>query len=152
MYIFDAAKQSHGRFLGDLLRGHTSINVTSGTGTGAHKSRLVYAGNYFSDKSLSAAQAIRATSNTIIHETAAHKFEATYLNGQDQLFYLRNIAIAQQDAGLRERYGTVADSYAFGTADTRGNVTNGPIPIHPGDLRSLQQHLRPVHAEPPEDD
>jgi hypothetical protein len=152
VFVFDGANKSHGRLFGNLLRGHTSMNVTSGTGTGAHKPGMVFAGNYFGDKSLNSAQQIRAISNTIIHETAAHKFGSTYLGSQDQLFYLRNIAIAQQDEGLRARYGTVADSYAFDQPDTRGNVTNGPIPIHPGDLRRLQQHLGPVDAEPPEDD
>ena len=74
------------------------------------------------------------------------------LGQQDQVFYLRNIAIAQSDPALLARYGTVADSYAFGESSTRGNVINGPIPIHPGDLSTLRKYLLSSHAEPPEDE
>ena len=101
--------------------------------------------------SLSPQQRIRAISNSIIHETAAHHFGATAGNAQDQLFYARDGGYRMWDS-VRQRYGTVADSYSYADPNTRGNVTNGPIPIHPEDQKALQRILGDEHVEPPDND
>jgi RHS repeat-associated protein len=150
VYVFDSAKQTHGRFFGSLLKGHANIEVSMGTGR-AHEPGRVFAGSIFSDKTLTGRQQIQTIANAIVHETAAHQFHGTYVEENDSLFYLRDTFAAQQDPGLPARYGTVADSYAFVFPDTKPNVTDGPIPIYSKDLRTLQGKLRPAHAEPPKD-
>ena len=147
VYVFDGAKASHGgNFFTRLFSGgYTSINVSSGTGT-KHTPSTVFAGNY---GNLSAAQRINAISNSIIHETAAHHFRATAGNQADQMFFARDSGYRSWDS-VRQRYGTVADSYSFADPATRANVTEGPIPIHPDDQKALQNILRDEHVEPPD--
>ena len=53
---------------------------------------------------------------------------------------------------VRQHYGTVADSYSYADPNTRGNVINGPIPIHSDDQKKLQSILGDEHVEPPDYD
>lgn len=102
-------------------------------------------------KGLSAGQRINAISNSIIHETVAHRFGATDGNNADQMFFARDSGYRYWDS-VRQRYGTVADSYSYADPNTRGNAINGPIPIHPDDQKKLQSILRDEHVEPPDYD
>jgi RHS repeat-associated protein len=147
VYVFDGANASHGgNFFSRLFSGgYTSIAVSSASGE-KHTSSTVFAGNY---NALSGAQRINAISNTIIHETVAHHFRATLANETDYRWYNRNSAYGWYTA-ISSRYGTVADSWAAAERATRGNVINGPIPIHPEDRSTLQQKLRDEEVEPPD--
>jgi RHS repeat-associated protein len=149
VFVFDGAKARHGgNFPSRMFSGgYTSINVSSGSGT-KHTPTTVFAGNY---SGLSAAQRINAISNSIIHETVAHHFGATAGNNADQMFFARDSGYRMWDS-VRQRYGTVADSYSYADPATRGNVTNGPIPIHPEDAKKLQRELKDEHVEPPDYD
>lgn len=148
VYVFDAAKASFGgnAFTRAFSNGYATINVSPASGA-KDTASTVYAGNF---GGLSEDQRVTAISNSIIHETAAHQFHATLANEQDQGFYSRDGGWRML-APISERFGTVADSNAYADPDTRSNVTNGPIPIHPEDEKRLQQILRDEHVEPPED-
>jgi len=126
--------------------GYATLGVSSGSG-GKHTAGNVFAGNY---SNLPGAQRINAISNSIIHETAAHQFGATAGQAQDQMFYARDGGYRMWP-DVRARYGTVADSYSYADPNTRGNVTDGPIPIHPDDRKTLQNKLSD-EVEPPDDD
>lgn len=150
VYVFDGAKASHGgNFLTRLVNagGYTSTDVSSGTGS-KHTPSTVFAGNY---SNLPTAQRLNAISNSIIHETVAHHFRATYANAMDYPWFARDHPYGYYTA-INSRYGTVADSWAYGDAKTRGDVTGGPIPIHPEDQKTLQQKLGPIKVEPPDYD
>jgi hypothetical protein len=149
VYVFDGAKASHGgNFLTRMFNpGYVTMGVSSGTGP-KNTPSTVYAGNF---SGLPAQQRLNAISNSIIHETAAHRFHGTYLESADALAYARG-GLGAQDPQVRQRYGTVADSYMYADPKTRPNVVGGPIPIHPGDQQLLRQQVGPhVEVEPPDD-
>jgi RHS repeat-associated protein len=151
VYVFDAAKQSHGgtalsRAFSSARRGYATIAVSGGSSM-SHNPTTVFTGGL---KDLKPDQFIRAVSNGIIHETAAHQFRVTYGHFMDAANYVRD-GKGAEDPLIRARYGTVADSRAF-VESTRSNVTDGPIPIVGGDEATMQQVLGPLDVEPPEDE
>lgn len=97
-------------------------------------------------------QRLNAIANSIVHETAAHQFGATY--GQINDFHAkdRDNYWGSRDAEVTQRYGTVADSHAYKEKATRANVTCGPIPIHAADHKKLLDRVGPrVKLEAPVD-
>jgi RHS repeat-associated protein len=145
VYVFDAATMEHGAWFASLRTGYASIEVTSASGDKQRPDK-VFAGNY---ADLPDDQRLNAISNAVVHETAAHQFGATYGQSTDQLTYSRS-GLAASDPQARARYGTVADSYAYGDEKTRSKVTGGPIPIHPADRRTLIENVGPsVRVKPP---
>jgi hypothetical protein len=149
VFVFNGAKANHGgNFLTRMFSGgYATLGVSSGSGS-KHTRSTVFAGNY---SSLSPQQRIRAISNSIVHETAAHHFGATAGNNADQMFFARASGYRMWDS-VRQRYGTVADSYSYADPNTRSNVTDGPIPIHSEDQKKLQSILLDEHVEPPDND
>jgi RHS repeat-associated protein len=112
VYVFDAAAMEHGAWLASFRKGYASIEVSSAAGApgGTHRPEVVFAGNY---AGLPRHQRLNAISNTVVHETAAHRFKATYGELGDTYTYSRS-GKAAADPQARARYGTVADSYAYG--------------------------------------
>jgi RHS repeat-associated protein len=147
VYVFDAAQGSHGaNFLTRLFSpGYATISATTGTGD-KHNATTVFAGNY---AHLPEPQRSNATANTLIHETAAHHFRGTAGNQTDYITFLRDGGGYHMWEDVTSRYGTVADSWAYDDPTTSGNVTDGPIPIHPGDQKLLQEQVGGAQVEPP---
>jgi RHS repeat-associated protein len=144
VYVFDSATNAHGSWSSCCLSRYANLEVSSESST-KHDPHKVFAGNY---RHLPTEKRRTATANTIVHETAAHQFHATYANFMDQVNYSREAA--EHDSMIRSRFGTVADSYAYGEERTRHSVTDGPIPIHPDDHKLLLELVGPsVHVSPP---
>jgi hypothetical protein len=111
---------------------------------------LVRAGIFLTDRSLTNAQKANAIANTIDHETLAHQFGVTYDNQFDFVHYNRDLQFAKQYPELRQYFGTVADSHIVNDPEYRDRLFNGPLPIHPNDLKKAQEELRPHHIDPPD--
>jgi len=147
VYVFDAATMEHGAWFASFRTGYAQVDVTSASASGnKHTTDRVFAGDY---AKLGAEERLNAIANSIIHETAAHQFDGTLGGGLDQLNYSR-VGLPARDPQFRRRWGTVADSYAYGDEKTRSKVTGGPIPIDPDDRRTLVERVGPsVKVEPP---
>jgi hypothetical protein len=138
-YVFDNAAKDHAACFAGIRSGHADIEVNPDTGT-KHDPTKVYAGVY---ADLPGEQRLNAIANSIVHETAAHQFGATYGQLGDIQAYDRGSALGSRDSEITQRYGTVADSHVYGDKRTRGNVTGGPIPIHPADQKKLVDRVGP---------
>lgn len=137
-YVFDAATMEHGAWFASWRSGYATLEVSDASGV-VQRPTKVFAGSY---ADLPGKQRLNAISNALVHETAAHWFGATYEQKMDQVFYSRE-GPATLNPEARRRWGTVADSYAFGDETTRSRVTDGPIPIHPSDKRTLLGKVGP---------